>query len=243
VLARMGRGSPTTPGYRWEPAEASRIRVPARSFGLFAFVREPDARAGFAKQRGFVASTATKPRRTPIPEGALLVDDFEDLDWTLANDDGALLPNRREPVDTTQAMRVNPKPQHASAALLRAFAEPHNWTRFAALSFWIRPERPLPVKALEVRLRNEHQYGPAVKLVSPDPATVLPPGRWTELRYEFGSVPRDLVHILRLYHNRSGLCSGPFDLDEALLWPASAATPSKTPSAVPATPDKAEVPD
>jgi hypothetical protein len=172
-----------------------------------------------------------------VPSGATLVDDFEDPDWTLASDAGGLATTDREPVDTVRAMRVQPAPEHHAAALLRAFTEPQDWTACTALTFWIRPDRRMPLRALDIRLRDHERYGPPLKLVSHKAADTLPAGQWTELRYEFGKVQRDDVQILRIYFNRGALHSGPFDVDEMLLrgGPPAAAkkiAPSQKPPAV-----------
>jgi hypothetical protein len=217
VLSRIGRASASTPGYRWEQSKPDNLEIEARSFGVFAYVRQPEALPAFAKQRGFVGSEVAHHRRTPIPKGATLVDDFEDPDWTLVNDDGDVTTTNRDPVDTIRALHVVPKPKHEAAALLRSYALPQDWKGYAALSFWVRPDQPLPVGAFEVRLRDVNRYGAPMKLVSHEPSAVLPAGKWTELRYEFGSMPRDNVQILRIYYDRGKLCPGSFDIDEMLL--------------------------
>jgi len=225
VFARLGRGSEYTPGYRWEAADPGKVEVGARSLALFAFVREPRALARFAAQHGFFR-VAASPRRRPVPKGARLVSNFDDPDWTLANDDGHLGPTRREPVDTARALHVAPKPHHASAALLRHFADPQDWRAFTTVTLWVRPERPLPVRSLEVRLRNANTYGPPATLASHKLDSLLPPGRWTQLRYAFRDVPREHVQILRIYYHRGELCSGPFDLAEIILHPADTTPPA-----------------
>jgi len=217
VLARIGKRSTSSIGYRWEPVPPDAVEVPARSFQLFAWVRDPNKLPAFAKQRGFASSPAQHARKKPVPEGATLLDDFEDPDWTLASDKGGVATTDREPVDTVRAMRVQPAPEHDSAALLRTFTEPQDWSACTALSFSIRPDRELPVRALDIRLRDNERYGQSLKLVSHKSADKLPAGKWTELRYEFGKVKRDDVQILRIYFNRGSLLSGPFDLDEMFL--------------------------
>ena len=242
VLSRIGRISPATPGYRWEEAKPENLAIPARSFRVFAFVRQPETLPAFAKQRGFATSETARRRRTPIPEGATLVDDFEDPDWTLANDDGEMTATNQGPVDTVRALRVLARPQHDSAALLRTYALPQNWSGYSAISFWIRPDRPLPVRALDVRLRDKQRYGPPLKLVSHEVSAALPAGKWTELRYEFGDVPRNLVEILRIYYDRRNLLSGSFDLDEMMLH-ASGAPKHDDGNVKPGGADKHKIPD
>jgi len=236
VFSRIGKRSTSSIGYRWEPVAANVVEIPARSFRLFAWVREPDRLPAFAKQRGFASSPAQHARRKPVPDDATLLDDFEDPDWTLASDEGGLVTTDRDPVDTARALRVQPAPLHDAAALLRAFPEPQDWTACTALSFWIRPDREMPVRALEVRLRDRERYGRPLALVSHKPAEKLPAKQWTELRYEFGRVKRDDVQILRIYFHRGALGSGPFELDEMLLHggaprPAKQAPPPKRPAA------------
>lgn len=221
VLSRLGRASAGTPGYRWEPADASALQVGARSFGLYAFVRTPETLAGFAEKRGF-AQFATGDRRTAVPEGVLLVDDFDDPDWVLVNDDGDLAASRASPVDTRAALRVQPQPKHRAAALLLQYAEPEDWAGYAYLTFWVRPDVVLPVRALDLRLRNADTYGRAMELVSHPPDATLQAGKWEPLRYDCRALQRDHVRILRVYYHRGDLCSGPFELDEMLLWPAGA---------------------
>jgi len=216
VLSRLGRSSAGTPGYRWEKASPTQIEVGARSFGLFAFVRNPQSLPGFAGQHGFIAAQTSR-RQKPVPPDALLVSNFDDPDWVLVNDDGEITTTDAEPVDTARAMRVVPKPKHRAAALLRSYPEPQNWSAYGALTLWVRPQRPLPARALQVRLRDAHGYGPALKLATPALTGVLPAGEWTELRYVFGDVPRHHVRILRVYFHRGELCSGPFDVDEMML--------------------------
>jgi len=217
VLARVGRHSVSTAGYRWEPANLAKLSVPARSLRLYAWVREPESLAGFAGQRGFAASPAEHARRAAVPADATLLDDFEDPDWTLASDEGGVTTTDREPVDTRRALRVLPKPKQDSAALMRSFDVPQDWSASTGLSFWIRPDRDMPLRALEPRLRDHERYGPSLTLVSHKRTEVLPAGRWTQLKYEFRKVPRERVLILRVYFNRGGLVSGPFDLDELFL--------------------------
>ena len=159
----------------------------------------------------------------PPLAGATLVSDFDDPDWTMVNDSGELAVTQDAPVDTPRALRVFPKPKHNAAALLKQYPEPRNWTGYGALTLWVRPDRPLPVRAFLLRLRNSHRYGPAFKLVSHEPTYTLAGGQWTQLRYELGDVPRDVVQILRVYYHRGELCSGPFDLDEVLLHKSTAA--------------------
>lgn len=217
VLARVGRHSPFSVGYRWEGGEPARVAIPARSLGLFAWVRRPESLAGFAGQHGFANSPAEHARHTPVPEGATLLDDFEDPDWTLASDDGGMSTTEREPVDTRRALRVLPAPKHSAAALLRTFDAPQDWSSCRLLRFWIRPDKDLPVRALEVRLRDGSRYGPALGLASHQRTAVLPAGKWTQVEYEFVEAPRQAVHILRIYFDRGDLLSGPFDLDEMFL--------------------------
>lgn len=217
VLSRVGRHSPSTPGYRWEKADPNKVGIPARSLALAAWIAKPEANAAFSKQEGFVASLANHERREPVPNGTTLLDDFEDPDWTLASDEGVVLNTDCEPVDTRRALRVQAAPMHNAAALMRAFERPQDWSGCQALTFWIRPEKDLPVCAIDPRLKDEHKYGPPLKLVSHEPKAVLPAGQWTQLRYEFREVPRDAVSILRIYFDRGDLYSGPFDLDEIML--------------------------
>ena len=216
VTARVGRSSPATPGYRWEPASPDSVEIAARSVGLFAFVRDPGTFAAFARQRGFVAREK-RERKAPLPEGALLVSDFDDPDWVIVNDDGEVTATDREPVETRRALRVTPKPKHNAAALLKHYPTPPDWSGFAELTLWARPDEPMPVRAFQVRLRNSHRYGPALKLTSHELTYTLPAGRWTQLRYEFADAPRNVVQTLRIYYHRGELCSGAFDLDEVLL--------------------------
>lgn len=227
VFSRLGRGSPQTPGYRWEEADPADVAIEPRSLGLFAFVREPRSLPKFAEQHGFIRE-AVSPRKQPIPPGALLVSNCDDPDWVLVNDDGRTAITDDHPVDTTQAMRVLPKPQHSAAALIRTYPEPQNWEPYAALTFWVRPSRPLPVRAFQIRLRNKFRYGPALTQTSHDLTAQLPAGHWTPLRYDFRGMPREHVQILRIYYHRGELCSGAFDIDEVILRPAQA-TQAKTP--------------
>lgn len=230
VLARLGRHSVSTPGYRWEKADPAKLSVPARSLMLMAWIARPESIAAFAAQEGFAGSPANHQRRTPVPAGATLLDDFEDPDWTLASDDGSVTSTEREPVDTRRALRVLARPKHDAAALLCTFERPQDWSTCEALSFWVRPDKDLPIRAIDPRLRDDRKYGPSLTLVSPGPKTVLKAGEWTELKYEFGQAPRDTVGILRIYFDRGDKYSGPFDLDEMLLWggkPGPAATASK----------------
>ena len=217
VLARIGRSNAQTPGYRWEPCRMDMVKVGARSFGLFAFVREPDSLPRFAKQRGFVTKAQATARRVPIPEGAVLISDFDDPDWVIVNDDGRVATTDRDPVDTARAMRVLPKPKHNAAALLHMCSGSPDWTKFASIRFWLRPDTPLPVRALLLRLRNNFKYTPAMTLVSHPATATLPAHKWTRLCYEFRNVPRDRVQILRIYYHRGEQCSGPFDIDEMML--------------------------
>ena len=234
VLARIGKRSTSAIGYRWEAAAPGVVEVPARSFRLFAWVREPDKLPAFAKQHGFASSPAQHARRKPVPEGMTLLDDFEDPDWTLASDHGSLATTDRNPVDTARAMRVLPAPEHHAAALLRTFEQPQDWSGCTGLSFWIRTDREMPLRALDIRLRDGSRYGLPLKLVSHKPADTLPAGNWIELRYEFGLVQRNAAQILRIYFNRDNLNPGPFDLDEMMLHgsPAVAAKP------VPSSPER-----
>ncbi len=232
VLSRLGRHNPSTPGYRWEKADPAKLSVPARSLALAAWIARPESMAAFARQEGFVSSAANHQRHTPVPEGATLLDDFEDPDWTLASDSGTLAVADREPVDTRRALRVLAVPQHDAAALMRSFERPQDWSTCEGLRFWIRPDKDLPVRAIDPRLRDDRKYGPPLTLVSPSAKTVLRAGQWTELQYEFRKAPRDAVSILRIYLNRGNQYSGPFDLDEMLLvggkpGPAAAAPKGK----------------
>ncbi len=231
VLARVGRHSPSTPGYRWEKADPKKLSVPARSLTLAAWIAKPESIAAFARQEGFAGSSANHERRTPVPAGATLLDDFEDPDWTLASDEGGLTTAYRDPVDTRRALRVQAAPMHNSAALMRTFERPQDWSGCEGLNFWIRPDKDLPVRAIEPRLRDEEKYGPSLTLVSHEPKAILPAGQWTQLKYEFREVPRDAVQILRIYLNRGNQYSGPFDLDEMMLLggkPGPAATAPKS---------------
>ena len=222
VLARMGRGSAYTPGYRWEQADPDAIEVAARSFALFAFIREPHALPRFAAQHGFIRRAQPVKRRRPVPKGARLVSDFDDPDWVMANDDGELALADREPVDTARALRVLAKPRHRAAALLRHYTTPQDWRAFGAVTFWVRPDKPLPVRCFDVRLRNSGKYTPPAALASHKQDAVLPDGKWTQLRYTLGDIPRNHVQVLRVYYHRAELCSGPFDLDEVLIHAAAA---------------------
>ena len=231
VLARIGRHSPSTAGYRWEAAEPGVLSLPARGLALFAWVEAPASLAGFAKQEGFAGSDAAHQRRVPVPEEATLLDDFEDPDWTMANDQGGITTTDREPIDTRRALRVVAKPEHNAAAILRTFDRPQDWSTCESISLWIRPERDQPVRAFEVRLRDSQRYLPAAKLVSHGPKDVLPADVWTQLRYDFGSIPRNEVRILRLYYHRGELVSGSFDVDEVMLHGGKAAEASIGPQA------------
>lgn len=229
VVARVGRRTTTTAGYRWEKRDPARLSIPARSMGLFAWIRDPQSLPAFARQQGFVDSQAEHVRRVPVPESTTLLDDCEDPDWTIANDDGRISTTDREPVDTKHAMRVQPRPKHNAAALLRTFDKPQDWSTCQGLRVWVRPEKDFPVRALDLRLNDGKRYSGPVALASHRAAEVLPAGRWTELKYDFGNTPRQAVHILRLYYHRNELCSGPFDVDEMLLvggHPQTAAQPS-----------------
>jgi len=216
VLSRLGRSNPETPGYRWEEVEGEGVTVAARSFSLLAFVREPTRIPRLAEQCGFIAPSHVD-RSEALPEGAHLVSDFDDSDWVLVNDDGGLRVTTREPVRTSSALRVSPKPRHAAAALLKHYPESVDWRGFSELTFWIRPDHALPVRSLQVRLRNSHRWGPSLKLSSHDVQGGLSAGQWVLLRYGFGDIPRDVVQTLRIYFHRGELNSGPFDLDEVLL--------------------------
>ncbi|NUQ01548.1 MAG: hypothetical protein HUU35_17015, partial [Armatimonadetes bacterium] len=221
VLSRLGRQSPATPGYRWEPASLE-VTVPARSIVLRAWLREPEAHPRLAAQRGFVPAVSAE-RKNPPPAGARVVDSMDDPDWVLANDGGTVAVTTDSPQDSGGALRVEPRPEHNAAALLHSFPEPQDWSKATALTLQVRPARPLPVSAFELRLRNDHQYGPPLRLVSPAAATMLPAGQWSELRYEFGEVPRQKVMILRIYHHRGERGGVPFDLDEILVHGLAAA--------------------
>ncbi len=221
IFSRLGRGSAATVGYRWEPTDPDRVALGRRTMAVVAFVKEPDRRERFAAQKGFV-SEAKVARKNPLPPGAKLVSDFDDPDWSLANDDGTLSVTREAPVDSGAALRVEPKPQHNAAALMHSYATAEDWREFGTLSLWLRPSQPFPVRALDVKLRNAHQYGPSLKLTSHKVQDILPAGQWTKLRYAFGDVPRERVMLLRIYHHRGQLCPGPFFLDEVILLPQGA---------------------
>ena len=233
ILARLGRHSHTTAGYRWEKGDPGHVAIGARSVGVFGWIRQPESLSAFAHQQGFAGSDAQHVRRTPVPEGATLLDDFEEPDWNLASDEGNLSTTDREPVDTKCAMRVQPRPKHNAAALMLRFDDPQNWSTCQGLSFWIRPDKDLPVRAFDLRLSNDGRYVAGSTLVSHRPADVLPACKWTEVKYDFGKTPRQNVDILRLYFHRGELCSGPFDIDEMLLLgghpiAASSAKPQKS---------------
>lgn len=223
VLSRLGRASGETPGYRWEPADPGDIEVGARAFRLCALVSQPSGRSGFGKRRGFLPVTTTK-KGTSRPDGTLLVDDMEDPDWVIVNDDGTVGTVESDRQDGRLALRVTPRPRHSAAALLLQFAEPLDWTGYGELTLSLRPEAPMPVRALDVRLRNSHRYGPAMKLQSHETAAVLPAGEWSEISFRCGDVPRELVQILRIYYHRGELCPGPFALDNIVLHPSAPAT-------------------
>ena len=214
VTARVGRFTPWTPGYRWEVASPDRIAVGARSFGLYAWVRKPEALTTFATQRGFWKEKAAAKR--DLPKGATLVSDFSDPDWLLVNDDGRVETTDRDTVNG-RAMRVLAKPKHNAAALMLRFRRPRDWTKQKTLTFWIRPDKPQPVSAFLTRLRNNFRYGPALRLVSPGIGATLPAGKWTKATYAFGEVPRQRVTILRIYFHKGNRNRGPFDMDEMLL--------------------------
>lgn len=239
VLSRVGRHSPSTPGYRWEKADPRRLSVGARSLAIAAWITRPESITAFARQEGFSTSAANHVRRTPVPPECTLLDDFEDPDWTFASDEGTFGTADREPVDTRRALRVQASPMHHAAAIMRTFDRPQDWSSCEALSFWVRPEKDLPVRALDPRLRDDHKYGPALKLVSQKPSESLPAGQWTHVRYEFREAPRDSVHILRIYLNRGGLYSGPFDIDEMMLVGGKPA--DATPKAAPKGPNRKPV--
>jgi len=217
VLARVGRHSTSTAGYRWEKADPGKLSVGARSLCLAAWIARPESIAAFAAQEGFTSSSACHERRQPVPAGATLLDDFEDPDWTLASDDGSVATTDRQPVDTRRALRVLANPKHNAAALMRTFDRPQDWSTCEALTFWIRPDKDFPVRAIEPRLRDDHKYGPSLALVSHPAKAILPAGKWTELKFEFRKVPRGTVHILRIYFDRGDLYAGPFDVDEMML--------------------------
>ena len=225
VLSRMGRSAPFTPGYRWEPAPEL-LEVPPRSFALVGFVADPQKLAGFASQQGFFR-VAPVPRRTPIPAGATLLADSDDPDWVLVNDESRLHCTEDSPVDSRRALRVDPRPRHSSAALLLHFREPRDWSKSAGVTLWIRPARPYPVGAFELRLCNGSQYTPAATLESPGEDTMLPAGEWMRLAYRFGDTRRDDVRILRIYYHRDDKGSGAFDLDEVILHGTDIAAPAK----------------
>lgn len=241
VLSRVGRHSAATPGYRWEKADPGEpITVRARQLALFAWVERPDSLAAFARQQGLVSAREAHQRRTPVRAGATLLDDFEDPDWTLGNDDGRILTTLRDPVDTRRAMRLEAAPRHNAAALLHTFERLQDLSACTGISFWVRPDRDLPARAIEVKLRNAARWTPSAVLVSPQPKDVLRAGQWTELRYEFRNAPRTDVDILRIYYNRGDLYNGPIDFDEMLLLgdpprdAARAAKPSAPTKRVPA---------
>lgn len=59
---------------------------------------------------------------------------------------------------------VQASPMHDSAALMRTFERPQDWSTCEGLSFWIRPEKDLAIRAIELRLRVDrgNQYsGPS----------------------------------------------------------------------------------
>jgi hypothetical protein len=217
LLARLGRHTPFTPGYRWEKGDPARLSIGARSVGVFAWIRQPESLAAFAHQHGFASSDAQHARRTPVPEDATLLDDFEEPDWTLASDEGSLSPTGRDPVDTKSAIRVQPRPKHNAAAIMLRFDISQDWSTCKGLSFWIRPDKDFPVRAFDLRLSNGGRYSAGSFLVSHRPADMLPAGKWTQVKYDFGKTPRQNVDILRLYFHRGELCSGSFDIDEMLL--------------------------
>lgn len=246
VLSRVGRRSVSTAGYRWEPADPARLSVPARSLRVYAWIGQPESLAGFAEQRGFAGSPAEHARRAAVPADATLLDNFEDPEWTLASDEGSVTTTDREPVDTRRALRVLPKPKQDSAALMRSFDVPQDWSACRGMSFWIRPDRDMPVWAMEPRLRDHERYGPSLTLVSHNRTDVLPAGRWTQLKYEFHKATRTQVLILRIYFNRGKLLSGPFDLDELLLYggaPKEAAVEAKSPGKSKSRPTPVDQPD
>jgi len=155
VLSRMGKAAPFTPGYRWEAA-LEQIQVPAREFVVAGAVRDPMSIPAFAAQHGFF-SLEPVARRTPVPPGATLLDNGDAPDWVIVNDDGLLGCTERDPVDSRRAVRVEPEPHHSSAALLLQFPEPRDWSTSTGITFWVRPDRPYPVR--DKRHAAEHQTG------------------------------------------------------------------------------------
>ena len=225
VLSRLGRASRDTPGYRWESADPRDVEVGARAFRLCALVRRPEERPGFADRQDFLPAAETA-KGVVRPDGTLLVDDCEDPDWVIVNDDGAVgtVDSGRE--GGGLALRVAPRPRHRAAALLLQFAEPRDWTGYGRLTLSLRPDTPMPVRALDVRLRNSHRYGPPMELESHATAAVLPGGEWSELSFRCGTVPRELVQILRVYYHRGELCRGPFAVDNVVLHPEAPDAPA-----------------
>ena len=212
VAARVGRFTAWTPGYRWEPA--GRIEIGPRSLGLYAWVRSPQALPKFAAQRGFWKDAGDAKRK--LPKGATLLSDFGDPDWLQVNDDGRVETTDRDTV-SGRALRVLPKPKHNAAALMLRFRNPRDWTKQKTLTFWIRPDKPQPVSAFLLRLRNNFRYGPVLRLVSPGIGSTLPAGKWSRVTYAFDEVPRQRVTILRIYYHKGVGVKAPFDMDEMLL--------------------------
>ncbi|NLF18536.1 MAG: hypothetical protein GX595_14980, partial [Lentisphaerae bacterium] len=241
VLARIGRRTAFTPGYRWEPSP-EHLTVPARSLVLAAFVRDPDGLEPFRRQRGFFRVDPV-PRREPVPDGWALLADHDDPDWILASDRGTLTATERDPVDSRRALRVEPRPLHASAAIMLEFTEPRDWSGATALSLWIRPDRPYPLQAFDLRLRHRTGYTPAAHRAAPADLKDLPAGVWTQLRYDLEALPRQAVRAVRLYTNRQTLGAGHFDLDEVILEgpdrPADPAAAAAAATATAATPPAA----